>query len=168
MSSKGFQSESNEKRSRQKTKRFGNRESTYTYDSFFDQALQSVEKNINSAVPNENQSNIFSETKIDQVYDQQSMTNVIIATIDAITKQVFEMTAKMKSFEEIVSQPLNRVENAAPETTSTQSNLIKLPIETTDGLDDFELKLKTRSFKIIVVSQKTYLYLRITSITIIF
>lgn len=146
-----------EKRFRKTTNRYGTRESTMNYDSFFENQHENVsfEADQHNRQTSNSNVNAFSEVEsfCKQKNENEEMIKLIIATINTITKQTIQMSQRIQRLEFKPTEmkkssmiPLNSV--------SHHSNHIldfKLPIDQCHGLQGLESKLNNRSMKMLLV-----------------
>lgn len=141
------------KRIRNTTNRYGTRESGVNYNSFFDQALNDFEINTEQKTESLSTNNVVPilDSNTEKKHDP-NFTNQIVITISTITEQIVNISKRLRIFE---NQMVQRAKESKPESNAEMkcdSNLDTiLPIDDVSSLDQLEVKLQNRSFKILLV-----------------
>lgn len=136
------------KRFRKTTNRYGTRESTMNYDSFFENQHESVSVQADQTSFSEAES--FCEKK----NEDEGMIKLIIATVNIVTKQIIQMSHRIQRLESKSIEPIKKISIIPLDSVSHHSNHIldfTLPIDQRHGLEGLESKLNNRSVKMLLV-----------------
>lgn len=141
------------KRIRNTTNRYGTRESGLNYNSFFDQALNDFDLNAEQRTESLSTNDVVPilDSDTEKKHDTK-FTNQIVLTISTITEQIVNISKRLRVFE---NQMVHRTEESKAKSnaeTKCDSNLDAiLPIADVSSLNQLEVKLQNRSFKILLV-----------------
>lgn len=146
------------KRTRIVTNRYGRRESTCNYNSFFEQAVEEYEEREKTQFMFQAPKNTFLVESFEisqnfsnkQQVDDQNLDKLIIATISSLTKQIIDMNKRLHNFESRMVKQSR--ETDLENVDSKEITNFSLPIERVENLIELESKLKDRSFKILTVN----------------
>lgn len=143
------------KRRRNQTKRFGQRETSVNYNSYFEEHNLSI--TINSPPNDTVESKANSSIESCFVLSQDELDK-IIATIATVTSQMRSMNEKVKTLEQKVStckcdksQYRRMISTGSVEYTQSEIDF-NFPVQNAVDIEQLEIRLKNRAFKMLVVS----------------